>query len=231
MAKKSSSSDAVVAPMVAIIGTSTSGNEWMLATENLPEESEGVWKCELYRLMVEKSAALIEGRFGMKLCSVHLVSGGAAWSDHVAVTLFLEDRVAGLTLYLPCPLMTGEPPSFASNGSRSWKTNPGWLANDRHQSFSVEIGRHTLREIEAARLKGARIVTDYSGFHARNSAIAKNAERLIAFTWGADVAPAAGGTLDTWKKARCEKVHVSLGELVLGPVERKKVECDCSFFH
>lgn len=223
MAKKSSSPvrAAVEKPfVVAIIGTSTCGKEW-LALDDVE-----LWQTELYGRMVEKAAALIEGQFGLPLHKVHLVSGGAAWSDHIAVTLFLAGCVAGLTLYLPCRWEPGDSPKFASNGSGSWKTNPGGLANTRHGSFSVGIGRDSLKEIEAARLKGAHIITDYHGFHARNSAIAKDAERLIAFTWGADVAPAAGGTLDTWKKARCEKVHVPLGELALAPraipMEEKK---------
>jgi hypothetical protein len=49
------------------------------------------------------------------------------------------------------------------------------------------------------------------GFHNRNTSIAKS-DYIIAFTWGKEQ-PEAGGTLDTWKKACGEKVHVSLGEL------------------
>jgi hypothetical protein len=209
------------APVVAIIGTSETGAG--------AELSDALADCvppgpaDLFDRMVERSAALIEGRFKCTLADVQLVSGGAAWGDHVAVALFLKGLVAGLTLYLPCEWVTGSNPSHLTKGkSRSWKTNPGLLANERHMSFSDAIGRDTLKEIEAARLKGARIITDYRGFHRRNYAVAQAAARLIAFTWGVGYAPSSRGTLDTWNKARCEKVHVSLAELACEKNKTKK---------
>src|SRR5690606_1280513 len=44
-----------------------------------------------------------------------LVSGGAAWADHVAVKLFLEGKVAGLTLHLPAEFRNGR---FVETGDR-----------------------------------------------------------------------------------------------------------------
>jgi hypothetical protein len=52
----------------------------------------------------------------------------------------------------------------------------------------------------------------HQGFHARNSLIAQ-ADYLVAFTWGR-AAPVDGGTLDTWKKSKGRKLHVSLHDLI-----------------
>lgn len=138
-----------------------------------------------------------------------LVSGGAAWADHVAVTLFLQDVVPKLTLYLPCA-WAGE--HFHDTGVRDWRTNPGGLANYYHKRFSEVMGYDTLAQIAAAITKGATVVVG-NGFHNRNSQIAQ-CDAMLAFTW-ARGAPEDGGTLDTWRKCTAEqKVHVSLADLI-----------------
>src|SRR6516162_5189861 len=70
---------------------------------------------------------------------VHLVSGGAAWADHVAVRLFLdgldfdddkkEERFAGLTLWLPCPFSNAK---ALDNNLKTWQLNPGRTMNAYH---------------------------------------------------------------------------------------------------
>ena len=78
----------------------------------------------------EKAKEIVEE---LDLSSAHLVSGGAAWSDHVAVELFLSDEYDGLTLHMPCKWIRKE---HYDNGSYSWQTNPGKLANSCHRKFS-----------------------------------------------------------------------------------------------
>ena len=57
-----------------------------------------------------------------------LISGGAAWADHVAVTLFLRGKVAGLELHLPCEWDSANT-QFIDTGAAHWASNPGRSAN------------------------------------------------------------------------------------------------------
>lgn len=153
---------------------------------------------------------------------VELVSGGAAWSDHLAVQLFLEGRVAGLKLFLPCDWAGN---GFVDTGSADWRTNPGKTSNYYHRQFSRVCGFDSLREIEQARQAGAILDSTKKGFHQRNTDVARSARVLIAFTWSETDQPADGGTLDTWQKClpTVRKIHVSLAPLavpLVGPFAR-----------
>ncbi len=142
-----------------------------------------------------------------------LVSGGAAWSDHLAVHLYLHRStyqlpIMSLCLHLPCPFDSSSN-KYLDNGARDWRINPGWLANYYHEKFNV----NSLAEISEAIRQGA-VVNVWNGFHARNSKIAQ-AMYLLAFTWHTHQ-PDDGGTKDTWNKALGVKTHVSLQTLVPG---------------
>lgn len=117
-----------------------------------------------------------------------LISGGAAWSDHIAVSLFLHGKASSLTLCLPGPF----------NGRFQGKD--GSIANHYHNLFSKEIGFSSLAGIQKAIDKGA-IVTVHNSFRERNTQIAKRANILIAFGRGG-VSPTTSGTLDTWNKCK-----------------------------
>lgn len=128
-----------------------------------------------------------------------LVSGGAAWSDHIAVRLFLRDACRGLELHLPSEWKQGK------------FQEPAKTANYYHYAFSKAIGQNSLHEIQQAINKGA-VVHCHNGYHERNSFVAKEANVLVAFTWG----PISGGTLDTWKKTNpttCTRIHIPLESL------------------
>lgn len=125
-----------------------------------------------------------------------LVSGGAAWGDHVAVHLYLT-REHTLTLHLPCPWENGR---YQDMSSRDWRTNPGRLANQRHELFQRQTGIDSLQQIQSAIDRGAQVCI-HSGFHARNTEIAK-VKVLVASGC------LKGGTLDTWKKCKGEKIFV-----------------------
>lgn len=135
--------------------------------------------------------------------NVTLVSGGAAWSDHLAVTLYLGGYVKNLELHLPCTFED----EFYDNGDRDWKTNPGYVSNMYHQKFSKKLGINSLLEIKTAIEKGA-IVKVGKGFHDRNNGIT-NVDIMYAFTWGKDF-PEEGGTKYTWDRTSSEKHHISL---------------------
>jgi hypothetical protein len=161
----------------------------------------------------------------------HLVSGGAAWADHLAVRAFLDPSrglVQGLKLYLPASFERGR---YIPDPSVQF--NPGKTSNYYHEQFSRAIGANTLSEIAQAAENGANLIVE-PGFFNRNASVS-HTEILLAFTFGADEAPATfrrlspgfrdpraaglkdGGTSDTWKKATASettrKIHVSLTSL------------------
>jgi len=187
-------------PNVAIIGTAGRGK----AGKQL--------SAPLFDRMVQRARELVPG-------PVRLVSGGAAWADHVAVVLFLSDRVAypQLTLLLPRPLVrnsvTGKY-AYQETGSYDFRSNPGRASNYYHRQFSAKVGRDTLDEIGRAIQEGAKVEV-FPGFFARNDAIVMSADSIFAFTFGAGDEPCDGGTRYTWDKSLCEqKTHVPLASLM-----------------
>ena len=144
---------------------------------------------------------------------VTLISGGAAWSDHLAVFAYLQNYVIALELHLPC-VYDLERKCFHDNGSTDWRVNPGGLANSYHKTFSMIIygnESETLNQIWLAINKGAMVIY-YDGFHARNLVIGNRSKLLIAFTLE-EGAPTRGGTGHTWKNCNNNKISVSIGKL------------------
>lgn len=159
----------------------------------------------LYQRMVETTRELI-------LSEDVVVSGGAAWADHVAVTLFLTGKCQGLELYLPCEW---DKTQYVDNGHNHWAKNPGRLANQYHRAFSKAVGIDSLEQIARAIESGATIHV-HSGFHARNTLVATTCDKMIALTWASDGTEIVGGTKDTWDKCKltsADKKHICLLEL------------------
>lgn len=159
--------------------------------------------------MVECARRILD-EWNLQPEDTHLVSGGAAWSDHVAVVLYLEGRAQDLTLFVPAPFV-GLGLGFRDTGNWDWRSNPGKTSNYYHKSFSKTTNRDSFRELESARLRGANFDSSRSGFHQRNTEIARNSDVMIAFSWSDSEQPEDGGTADTWSKFRGEKRrHVPL---------------------
>lgn len=152
---------------------------------------------------------------------IKVVSGGAAWADHVGVTLFLRKIVQGLKLCLPAEFKDGQ---FIEGSNRF---DPGRTSNWYHKQMSQALGHNTLRDIALAAEAGA-ILHTIPGFKKRNLHVASEAtDYLLAFTFGThsgtysqedegwlDATAAGlkdGGTAHTWSKARSAiKEHVAL---------------------
>ena len=121
-----------------------------------------------------------------------LISGGAAWSDHVAVQLFLDGKVGGLVLHLPGELMMKEVPGetprlqFDNGGFMT----SGSTANLYHDQFATALGLKpgdTIAQLQQAIDKGAVVTfgngasptrsndTEISSFIARNRWVAQDA--------------------------------------------------------
>jgi len=136
----------------------------------------------------------------------HVVSGGAAWADHLAVYLFLSGHAARLTLHLPAPLNGRFIGPYNSAGS---------AANYYHDRFSKIIGEDTLSQIEKAsdmpNCDGSfePAAPGYQAMFTRNAKVAK-ADAMLAYTFGEGDQPLDGGTKNTWDQCRGTKTHISL---------------------
>lgn len=189
---------------VAIVGTAGRGADGCKMTPRL------------YTSMVNTAQRIISNRFGLQTQQVVLVSGGAAWADHVAVKLWLEHLgdFHGLRLHLPCAFVhDSDSPHAYDSGINDWQTNPGRTMNLLHKRFSQTIRSNSLMDLHVVAALGAELDSSVHGFHARNTVVAQS-EYLIAFTWGVSAAvPKDGGTLDTWNKCRGTRVHIPLDTL------------------
>jgi hypothetical protein len=137
----------------------------------------------------------------------HVVSGGAAWADHLAVALFLSGWAGELTLHLPAPFQHGKF-SGPSGSSAS-------AANYYHGLFSRVLNVDTLSQIEQVttmdNVAGSfePEMVGYRGMFNRNAKVAV-ADEMLAYTFGVGGVPADGGTKDTWDKCRGKRTHIPL---------------------
>lgn len=131
-----------------------------------------------------------------------LVSGGAAYADHVAVRLFLDKKVPGLRLFLPAAFEDG---SYHDNGSTDAYENPGGTCNYYHTQFQRNTGINSLSDIRIAQAHGAELIPVLKGFHARNALVAKS-DFILACTFGDGKMVKDGGTADTIRKY-LDRVH------------------------
>jgi len=136
----------------------------------------------------------------------HLVSGGAAWADHVAVRLFLDKKAPHLRLFLPAKWEDG---IYHDNGIANLFQNPGQVANYYHKQFQLVTNIHSLSEIQIANIEGAELIEVTKGFYARNALVAKS-DFILAMTFGNKEQVKEGGTADTVRKylARIRKENI-----------------------
>jgi len=164
---------------------------------------------DLYVLMVQETHRVVKERCP-PVEERRLRSGGAAWADHVAVTLRLLERAPYLELHLPAPFKDGR---FVEGNTRF---NAGRTSNYYHDLFSKKMNvptRHSLKGIQEL-IDGEKVVIKtYNGFHARNL-IVGDVDLLIAMTWGEGDIPKDGGTKHTWDHSSAEtKIHIPLASL------------------
>lgn len=139
-----------------------------------------------------------------------LVSGGAAWADHLAVRLYLDGSVKHLILHLPAPFVDGQ-----FQGERESAAS---AANYYHHLFSTVLDVDTRQEVADAIAKGAKVTEQpiargYGAMFARNALVAKVSKAVIAYTFGDGDEPADGGTKDTWGQVKGDRIHVPLAPM------------------
>jgi hypothetical protein len=130
----------------------------------------------LYDRMFESLSEMI-GRWKIEA----VVSGGAAWSDHLAVRAYLEGVVPNLVLFLPAEFNSANK-AFVPNPKVQF--NPGQTLNNYHRAFSRQTGLDSLGEIAAALQKNSVVAEVHPGFHRRNSEVASFSNYLVAYTFG-----------------------------------------------
>lgn len=157
-----------------------------------------------------KDAALKEIQScGYQAKDIELVSGGAAWADHLAVWLYMKGHCEDLTLHLPAPW------DFNNITFQGPHKSCASAAGYYHCKFSDAIDEDSLLQIQQV-LKGGAKYTEqpakpgYAGMFARNALVA-HADEMLALTFGEGHIPADGGTLDTWNKSASEfKLHIPI---------------------
>ena len=140
-----------------------------------------------------------------------LVSGGAAWADHVAIWAYGTGLVKNLILHLPAP--------FANGRFQGPSMGAGQTCNYYHRLFSEAMGFDSLDHISQAFMYEASVtITEeptgpgYGAFAARNRKVADTCTHMVAFTFADGDVPADGGTKMTWDMAADKlRIHVPLG--------------------
>lgn len=179
----------------------------------------------LFNAMVARAERIITADWALAWDHVRLVSGGAAWSDHVAVELFLRHVATSnvqLTIFSPCGWAPSTGRFLGADDTGNWR-----LANRYHDAFATVRGESSFADLRAAGRSGGEVYCRHVGFRARNTAIAQAAQRALAFSWASGDAPDAGGTLDTWNKlpasvVGAHRVHVPMAGLVALVGEKKR---------
>lgn len=177
---------------------------------------------DLYNKLLSKAEQIITEEFKLNWQDITLVSGGAAFCDHLAVSLFnkYHDNIQKLILYLPCKYDRSKE-RYHDNGQSQWFNNPGRTSNYYHDNFIRKTGINSLKELGNL-INNDKVIFNEpddksKGFHARNSLVAKS-NYMIAFTGGSDSLDnlTIGGTSDTWKKCKTNKenkVHITFKDL------------------
>lgn len=149
----------------------------------------------------------------------NLISGGAAWCDHIAVEL--ASYVDSLTLHFPAPFNMDTRKFEGEYGTS------GGTANFYHDKFDKVLGYRArdaihdrLPPFNDAVYSDLPVAKGYAAMFDRNKRVAQDAtDGMLAYTWGEGDEPADGGTLLTWnhhKKVHpnARRVHVPLGRLL-----------------
>lgn len=179
-------------------------------------------RAKVSQLVYDRAYATVLNRLEGWRPGITLVSGGAAFMDHLAVNLYLQDQVEHLILHLPAPL---ENSRFLGQGHSS----PGQVANHYHRLFSRKVNLSSLRQLQQALDKGAEVHV-HQGFYQRNIQVGR-VDCVIALTFGtrdgsyiptqpgwrdpAEAGLKLGGTSHTWSNSNARvKEHINLHNLM-----------------
>ena len=191
---------------VAIKGMLNSNiNIGIIGSAGRGEDNER-WNKKVYINCFNKLLEYINN-LGLESKELTLVSGGAAWADHLAVSCHLSKRCKELNLFFPAAFMLPE------CEFQSMFNAVGGTANYYHRAFSQKMGGNTLQGISKVIERGAKFES-FNGFKKRNLEIAKNSDILVAFTFNNSNTPKPNsGTLHTWNNCKGVRRHFNIASL------------------
>lgn len=132
--------------------------------------------------------------WGLPLEAVTLVSGGSAWSDHVAVQVVLRNpEVGGLQLELPAEF---------GDGRFDVGTGDGLRLNQLHRQYQAIMGVDALAEVALVMSDARCAVRVHRGFFARNDVVAKESDRIVALGLGPEMMSGTRYTWQAWHRVR-----------------------------
>jgi hypothetical protein len=163
-----------------------------------------VLSLDVYDLMHIAHLSVIES-YNVKT----IVSGGAAWSDHLAVRAYLEGYIESLRLNIPGAFDTNK----CVFVTRDRKDNANHIkAANYYHSLMEGKGIPSRKQIKEAIEKGAQVYS-YQDFFRRNIVSTQMSRRMVAFTFATGDTPADGGTKFTWDRFNGPKVHIPIAHL------------------
>lgn len=203
----------------------------IIGTAGRKEDKTYLTKAHYVR-MVNASYKLLD-HLNIKVNDAKFYSGGAAWADHLIVTLALQGIInpKNVTIFLPCYLnIQGQFVDKQGNINAIEKT-----AQYYHKLFKDTTDIDGISDLLKVENIGATLLPGNSNFHARNSLVADAVSPdgiLLAFTFGQENYPQIpwtirefkphinsqeaglrdGGTADTFNKAKCIKWHCKIGQ-------------------
>ena len=157
---------------------------------------------------------------------VILVSGGAPWADHVAVSLFLDGKVAGLELKLPGRIVESKKcfssqPLEGSTRPRDCRTLTSYHAKfTKKFEMPLLAGRERLQafdsigQIQEAIDNGATMA-EFDGYFARNKEIATECDAMVALHTKRShpSRQSRGGTSWTFMRASVPKLYIPINDV------------------
>ena len=140
---------------------------------------------------------------GEKIARIQLVAGGAAFVDHVAISLFTAQYVNYLDLALPAKFI----------GNKYYNSKCGQGSNRYHELFSQQCQIDSLQQLGTVLQQPQCTYSEYNNFTNRNRVVS-NSEYLIAGSWGSHP---TGGTLQTYnmyyQRTKVKPYYINLNTL------------------
>lgn len=179
---------------IAVIGSAGRGAD---AAKMTPERFQ--WMCADF-------ARLVQDELHLSFAEIEVLSGGAAFADHIAVEMARRHK-CDLALFLPAA-WDMDATQYVDTGVRDWRTNPGGTSNYYHRVFAQRCQVKSLAELQLVIGRPNTRLVRGNGFFERNNGIAAQADVLVAYTFGED-APSSSGTLRTWRAAEstAQRIH------------------------